>query len=219
MFNSVQALLFDFDGTLVRPSIDFDEMRTRVLDVVASFGVGTHPLERMHVLELIARVTAELGDGSPAATDLCVRTDQVILEIELEAAAHTRPYNGVPEMLSELGARGYGVGIVTRNCRAAVEIVLAHHPLYHQILLTRDDVEHVKPDPRHLLSALDVLRIDRTKALMCGDHPMDVLAGQRIGARTVGVLAPGVGPERFAEVRPDLVLDDVTQIMGHLDHR
>jgi phosphoglycolate phosphatase len=109
------------------------------------------------------------------------------------------------------------VGIVTRNCRLAVEQILARTPLWHDVLLTRDDVPHVKPDPRHLQTALDRLGVAGVQAVMCGDHPMDVLAGKRVGARTVGVLQAGVDASYFAEVPPDLVVLGVPEVLAYLD--
>jgi phosphoglycolate phosphatase-like HAD superfamily hydrolase len=54
------------------------------------------------------------------------------------------------------------------------------------------------------------------QAVMVGDHPTDIQVGQQVGAATVAVLSPGVGPERFAEVQPDLIVDHVTELVRYL---
>ena len=217
MFDSVAAILFDFDGTLIQQSIDFDFMRRVVLDIAGGYGVATEPLVTMHVLELIDRATDELmrTDGHRGRA-FFQEAHRAVLDIELAAAEDARAFPGVPEMLRHLRRNGFRVGIVTRNCRAAVERVLGRHPMDHDALFARDDVEHLKPDPRHLLAALEVLGVAGEQALMCGDHPMDVLAGRRIGARTVGVLPPGLTSERFAQAVPDLILTQVTDLVSYL---
>jgi len=213
----VAAILFDFDGTLIQQSIDFDFMRRVVLDIAGGYGVATEPLVTMSVLELIDRATDELmrTDGHRGRA-LFEEAHRAVLGIELAAAERAGAFPGVPEMLRHLRGHGFRVGIVTRNCRAAVERVLERHPMDYDALLTRDDVEHVKPDPRHLLAALEVLGVAGEQAVMCGDHPMDVLAGRRIGAKTVGVLPPGLTSERFAQAVPDLILDRVTDLVLYL---
>ena len=235
ILSGVSACLFDFDGTLVVPSIDFDQMRLSVLELVREFGVDPLPLAGMHVLEMIEHVTTRLPDGGrQRASDFCRRAHRSVLDIELEAAESAEPYPGAPEMLVELSRRGFKVAIVTRNCRAAVERIMERVPMHCDVLLTRDDVSHVKPDPRHLYAALEVIdgSPDRTNldgsqgaqvgtaqnAMMCGDHPMDIVAGKRIGAHTVGVLRPGVSTSYFDDVMPDLILDDISHLLDLLDH-
>ena len=217
MFDDARAFLFDFDGTLVQPSIDFALMRQAVLDVARHHGVAPELLTDKHVLELLRKVQTALDRADPACGRAFVEeAERTILHIELEAAERVCPYPQVPEMLAELASQGFGVGIVTRNCRAAVERILSRIPLRHDALLTRDDVEHVKPDPRHLSAALEMLDVPGERAVMCGDHPMDIVAGRGVGASTVGVLRPGVEPAYFAEAHPDLILVRVTSLLEHL---
>ena len=212
----VRAILFDFDGTLVEPSIDFDAMKEQVVRIAADFGVDVAPWAAWPVLEIVERVGQELANNGADAARFASCANQAIIKVEVIAAEHVAPYPGVPAMLHTLQARGYAVGIVTRNCRAAVEHILARAPLAHQVLLTRDDVQHVKPDPRHLADALDALGMRDAPTLMCGDHPMDIAAGRAIGAVTVGVLRPGVEAEYMADAGPDLVLEHVTDLPRHL---
>ncbi len=215
-FDGIRAILFDLDGTLIEPSIDFDAMKDEVIEIAGAFGVNVAPWAAWPVLEIMDRVGQELGSDAAHAARFASCANQAIIRVETKAAERVGPYPGVPAMLRALQSRGYALGIVTRNCRAAVERILARAPLIHQVLLTRDDVQYVKPDPRHLADALDALGMRGKPTLMCGDHPMDIAAGRAIGAVTVGVLRPGVGAEYMAEAQPDLVLEQVTDLPRYL---
>lgn len=217
LLDGIRAILFDLDGTLVEQTIDLDAAKLGVIAMAEGYGVDTSPWAAWPVLEIVARVGEALrGHCADLAARFASSANQAIIAVEMQAAERAAPYPGVPEMLRDLASRGYAVGIVTRNCRAAVERVLARSPLQYRVLLTRDDVRHVKPDPRHLADALRVMGLLGERALMCGDHPMDIAAGRGIGAATVGVLRPGVAPEYLADARPDLVLDRVTDLPRHL---
>ncbi|NLG26335.1 MAG: HAD family hydrolase [Chloroflexi bacterium] len=212
-----RAVLFDFDGTLIHQTIDFARMRRLAEDVVRSYGLSIDAWQGMFVLEMIELAAAQLGEGADhRAQEMRARAHQAIVDLELAAAVGAQAFDGVVQMLADLRERGVRVAIVTRNCRPAVEAVMAQNQLSADVLLTRDDVAHVKPDPRHLYEALGRLGISGTQAAMVGDHPSDVQVGQAVGAATVGVLSPGLGPERFAAVRPDLLVQQVTEILQYL---
>ncbi|MHB0858440.1 MAG: HAD family hydrolase [Anaerolineae bacterium] len=217
MFANARAFLFDFDGTLVHQRNDFDLMRRRAREVVARYVDDMAPYNQMWVLEMIDTVRDRLRPHDEArAACFAQEAAQAILEVELVAAESAAPFAGVPEMLAELRKRGLGVGIVTRNCRSVVVPLLERFGMTYDVLVTRDDTCYVKPDPRHLLAALQVLQIAGAEAVMCGDHPTDVAVGKEVGARTVGVLSPGHGHEYFCEVAPDLVVANVAELLAYI---
>ena len=49
----VQAVIFDFDGTLAHLTIDFGLMRSKVLEIVRAHGLPDEDLEGMYALELV----------------------------------------------------------------------------------------------------------------------------------------------------------------------
>ena len=223
---AVRAVLFDFDGTLVEQRVDFARMRREALAVLAAHGVDPAPLAGMHVLEMVERagralVARDPLRGAARAEALAADARRAIEDVECQGASSARALPGAAALLGDLRARGMGVGIVTRNCRVAVERVLARlarecDALEYDVLLTRDDVPHVKPDPRHLQAALDRLGVAGAEAAMCGDHPMDIAAGRGVGACTVGVLPAGQGPEYMAAAAPDLVVGGVAELRAPL---
>ncbi len=216
--SGVRAVLFDLDGTLVRPTIDFAQLNDAVRAVIGEFGAAAALTRPMPALEMIAVASAWLDEqGSALGPGLRRVGQRAILEIELKAAEAASAFAGVPEMLAMLADQGRQVAIVTRNSRPAAERIVAQNRLRYGLLLTRDDVERVKPDPAHLHAALTRFGVPPAQALMCGDHTMDIVAGKRAGARTVGVLTGDASPAAFVEAGADLVLACISELPAYLD--
>lgn len=210
----VDTLLFDFDGTLVETNLDFTRMRRQVLALAAHYGIA--PPEGLYILEIIAHAQQQLITREPQAVIAFAKeAERILIAIETEGAGRACPLPGVQETLQKLCEQGAKIGIVTRNCRPAVEQVLTRCPLPHEVLLTRDDVDRVKPDPAHLLEAVRQLDSLPEWAIMVGDHPMDILAGQRAGMHTAAITFTHP-PSDFIDVHPDLVIDSIPQMWDHI---
>ena len=211
MMREIDTVLFDFDGTLVEISIDFAEMRRGVIALGHEYGISAN--EELYVLEALENIFKELmRRDENQAREFRGRAKKLIVDIEIEAAATARTMPGAELALKKLRDRGIKIGIVTRNCRPAVMRSSENADFVYDLLLTRDDVEKVKPDPQHLMDALAMLGSKPGNALMVGDHPMDILAGKRAGTKTAAVLTLRDRAD-FIEVAPDLILTGVEGLL------
>ncbi len=211
-FTHIQAVVFDFDGTLARLTLDFTALNAAVHGAVNEILPEAPPFTPP-ALEWVTACLRFAEARRPELAGLINRqAEEALLAVEVAAAEkgalfpHTRP------LLKRLRGEGIAVGVITRNCRAAVLTVFSDLEDFCP-LLAREDVPATKPDPAHLLRMLDILGVAPQNSLMVGDHPMDILTGQRAGTMTAGVVCGHSSYEQLRSAAPDAVLEHCGRLM------
>jgi phosphoglycolate phosphatase len=210
----LDALVFDFDGTLADSRIDFGLLRRRVLEYLTGRGLDPTPVLGHLVLEILAWGRAQVPPAAVEQYDREVR--HVLWEVERPFAEAAEPFPGVPEALRRARDAGLRLGLITRNTHAGVDLLLARYPLPLAVVVTREDLERVKPDPEHLLLALRQLRVPPERAMLVGDHPTDIQCGRAAGAFTGAVLTSGQTEATFRALGADLIAPDVPTLIYRL---
>ncbi|GAB6906788.1 hypothetical protein JCM12296A_26240 [Desulfosarcina cetonica] len=165
----IDAVIFDFDGTLTRPgALDFSIIK-RII------GCPDHT----PVLEYMAGI-----DDAVRLAEMARELDR----FELDGAAASRPNTGAEALLAWLKTIGLPVGILTRNSRASVGKALAHFADFTVadvgVMVTREDPVRIKPSGEGVRLAAERLGVDPAHVLMVGDFLFDMQAGRRAGALT-----------------------------------
>lgn len=159
------AVLFDLDGTLTRPYFDFDNIRREI-------GLPTEP--RTPILEALEHMGQEQRR----------RAEDILERHERRAADESELQPGVHEVLAAIRARDIPIGLLTRNSRICVDIVLAKHGLQFDAIHTREDGPP-KPSPDPVLTLCHELSACPSCAWVVGDYLFDIQSGQAAGATTV----------------------------------
>lgn len=216
MLGPLDAAVFDFDGTLVTLKIDFAAMRESVVQLAETYRVPRELFDGKFVLEAAAAAEKFISqrDGRAAAEAFRIEAAERIEAPELEAAARCDFVPGAMECLEALNRAGIRVGVVTRNCRRAVEPIIDSWAGLISVLVPRDGREQVKPHASHLLDALEKLGCAPARAVMVGDHPTDIACGKSVGTHTVGVLTGNASADDLADA--DLILDSVALLPCHV---
>jgi HAD superfamily hydrolase (TIGR01509 family) len=200
----IEAVLFDFDGTLTEPGVlDFASLKVEV---------GC-PVDRF-VLEHVLSLEDQSGREQALA---------VLERFELEGAARSRSNEGAEALVHALRALGLPVGILTRNGRAAVERALENFTAVSaadfSAIVTRDDPAAAKPAPDGVLLACERMGVAPERTLLVGDYVLDVEAGRRAAAVTM-LLTNGreadpldaAETESLAATVPDFTVDRLEQV-------
>ena len=151
------------DGVIVRQTLDFLAIKQEIFGSTEGF-----ILERMNGLEGAARARAEA----------------ILDRYETEAAHAAVPVDGAVEFFGWLDERTIPRGIVTRNSKKSVRIVLGKLGIAVDAVVTREDAAP-KPSPEPILVACRRLGIAPAEGLFVGDFEFDMLAGRRAGITTV----------------------------------
>ena len=210
----LKAFVFDFDGTIASLTIDFQEMRRAVLAQLVSFGVSGDGLRDLYVLEMIAAGRQIIAGRFPGQENIYFQqADALVKGIEINAARRGSLLPGTREMLFQLRARNLKIGVITRNCRDAVNIALPDILSFVDIVLTRDETPLVKPDPDHLIKVLEAFALPAAKVAMVGDHTMDMKLAKNVGAYAIGVLTGHANATDLSGAGADMVINKASEII------
>jgi len=182
----IQAVLFDLDGTLIDSAPDLaaaaDAMRVRR-------GLASLPLAAYRpVAGAGARgLLAVAFDLSPEDPEYLAMREEFFLEYERCMTQRTVIFDGVPELIAALQARGLLWGVVTNKMARFAEPLTRGMPLFSSAgtVVCGDTTAHAKPHPAPLLEAAKRLGLDPRACWYVGDDARDISAGKAAAMPTV----------------------------------
>jgi HAD superfamily hydrolase (TIGR01509 family) len=212
------AILFDLDGTLV-DSVYQHVLAWREALEQAGIELAVWRIHRRIGMSGGLFVNALLREtGRPITAEGAARLQSWHAEAYRRQVAQVRPLPGARELLAYLSQIGVPWAIATsgrmESARPALEI-LGVGP--DAPVVTRDQVEHAKPDPDLFVAAAERLGVDVAAAVVVGDSIWDLLAARRARALGVGLLSGGYGQDELERAGAYRVYQDPTDLLRHLD--
>ncbi len=212
------AFLFDLDGTLV------DSVYQHVLawrEALESVGI------ELSVWRIHRRIGMSGGlfvnalfreTGRELKPEQAAKIRRVHADAYARRVSQVRPLPGARELLAFLTKSGipWAIGTSGRMESAKPNLDMLDIPGGVPIV-TRDQVEHAKPDPDLFLAAAERLGIPIDESVVVGDSVWDLLAARRARALGVGLLSGGYGEEELERAGAYRVYQDPADLLSHLD--
>lgn len=206
---SLKALLFDFDGTL----LDTNELIIQTFMHVLSEKFPGQ-FKRQDCLRFIGpslmQTFQELTPGEEEEMILKYRSWNIAHHDEL-----VTEYDGVVSTLEQLKEQGIRLAIVSTKRRDSIERglrVLGAEHLF-EVKVGLEDVKHVKPDPEPILLAIEQLGVSKNEVMMIGDNSHDIEGGKNAGVKTAGVAWSIKGEAFLQQYNPDYILQHMTDLL------
>jgi phosphoglycolate phosphatase len=181
-----QAVLFDLDGTLLDTAPDFLTATNHVLKKRGLPLLIEEDVRRLvtHGSAGIIRNVFQLEESHP---DFEPTRQELLAFYKDHLAENTRPFKGIPELLSAIGQQQIPWGIVTNKPELYTLAILDQLPLSPSpsTIICPDHVTRTKPDPESILLACNQLGIKPEDTVYIGDHARDIEAGLRAGTTTI----------------------------------
>lgn len=160
----IRAVIFDLDGTLTKPVLNFDLIRSEM-------GISSHSVG---ILEAMQQMPS---DTRQKAMDILDRH-------ELYAAINAVLHDGVHEVFGFLRQHDIPIGLLTRNTRQNVTRVAAQHNLIFDAVVDRDDGP-AKPDGFGVRKLCEIFDVPPAETIVVGDFLHDLHAAHNAGATAV----------------------------------
>jgi phosphoglycolate phosphatase len=209
------AVIFDLDGTLLNSLPDIAAAMDHVL---GTLGLPTRTMDEYERF---------IGDGARA---LVRRSIAPRLELEDEAleafraryfanlTIHTRPYDGIAELLAALAARGVPTAVLSNKPHpATVALVQALFPS-HRFAAVVGEQEGTprKPSPDGALALARLMNVAPHEVRFVGDTPIDVHTARAAGMIPVGVLWGMRSREELEGAGADCVIARPEELLARL---
>lgn len=179
----LEAVLFDFDGTLARLAVDWDRVREDLRTIFSPYRVRS---EFRPLLQRLVQAESALVEqrGRSVAGQVMAQAWGILREVEMRAAASAEPAPGVDTVWGWLRERGVPVGIVSNNHGDAIRVALSAMRLAApRVIIGREKVRRFKPDAEGAVIALDLLGSSPLGTWMVGDSNYDAEVAATLGLR------------------------------------
>lgn len=188
--NSIEAAIFDLDGTLLDSVHDLTAALNRVRAELNLPAVGINVLKAgvsRGATGMMPLAFPELGDIDKAQHEYLKH--QFLLNYEACSRDYCREFDGISDMLAALENHGIAWAIVTNKSEKLT------HPIMQYLgwdrraaaIICGDTTSRPKPAPDHLLMACEAMQARPANTAMVGDDLRDIQAGIAAGCTTVAV--------------------------------
>ena len=208
--SNIQAILFDFDGTLA----DTNALIIRTFEETLADLLPERNFSQEEILSFIGPTLDQTGrllfgdDGKAFAA--AYRVVNAKYHDDMISA-----YPGVVDMVAQLKAAGYKLAIVSSKKRDFLIRGMKCVGLYDYFdyILGGDDVDNPKPHPEPVLKAVNHYGLTPAECVMVGDNEHDIESAQAAGVMSVGVGWAVKGIEHLQKFNPDHILHDAADML------
>ena len=211
---TVDAVLFDLDGTLV------DSLETIAEAMVAAAGAFGYTVDIPTLIPMIGPPMEAVARQLGASAEEAARINTEYLRLYHDGYVQRTPeHAGASALLDRLATAGLALGIVTNKVEEGARLVVDVEGWHHRfgVVVGRDTPNAAaKPSPEAALHALRVLGVPPERAAFVGDTEFDMACGRAAGlSRVIGLLGHRDAALLRAEGATDLVhsLDEVGALL------
>jgi len=210
--DTLKAILFDFDGTLVNsaPGIVKTMEQTYI-----KMGLPV-PSEEAMVATIglpLKKALQMLNDLDEENAEIATTTYRELFPIF--EVNYVTLFENVTSTLQAIRDKGIRMAVVTSRDFTSLDMICNHHDLwkYFETKVTGADGYTPKPAPDMVYALLKEMNLSKDEAIVVGDTTFDIDMGNAAGCRTVAVTYGNHTKERLSESNPTYMIDSFEKLL------
>jgi HAD superfamily hydrolase (TIGR01549 family) len=215
-----KAILFDLDGTLIEFKFKVKESRIAMIELLKKEGYDTSSWsDTIRTQEIIDTAKEQWKTSPPLQSaksfdNVQAEIFRLLDEFEFEGLSQSRPHEGAVAILRRVKHSEILTGIVTNSGRAPVESILTDFGFspYLSIVITRNEMEKLKPHPHGLIRAMKELKVEPAETLYVGDSLIDIEAARRAQMKCASVSTGTYQHEALVKLGPDYAFRNLEEL-------
>ena len=212
-----ELAIFDLDGTILDT---LGDLRDSVNFALSKNGLQPRTTEE---------IRAFVGNGIRLLVERAVpeNTDRAIIDTcfgdfkahyKLNSANLTKPYDGIPQVLSELKSTGIKLAVVSNKADFAVqELVESYFPDTFDFVVGEREGVRRKPCPDSVYAAMEYFGVNKNNTVYIGDSEVDVETARNSGIPCVAVTWGFRDRCVLAQLKPAYIIDNVNDLINALE--
>jgi len=187
---NVEAILFDFEGTLVDLQWNLQRAVEETLEMLRTLGFPIQRLQGMKYSTLMLEAVGMAQEIGQSTDRVREKIGAIYDRFDEDALRRWTLREGSEDFLSALKTKGIKIGLVSNVGRKALDkalLKLDFRPFF-DVVVSRNDVQYMKPSGEGLRLALSRLRVIHDKALYVGDSLDDILAAKAAGVKVIIIM-------------------------------
>lgn len=217
---TTRAILFDLDGTLLDTLADLADAMNQAL-VNLGFQPHTQKAYKTAVGDgvylLAERVLPPENRSAETIRALVAEMQDIYSKGWMNK---TRPYDGIPAVISELQARAIRTAVLSNKPDDKTRICMDHYfcGTDFDVVMGASDRFPLKPDPAAAEYIIRTLGIPKSEWLYLGDTNTDMQTARNAGITAVGVTWGFRTRQELMENGADMIIDHPLDLISHISH-
>lgn len=217
-FKDVETILFDFEGTLVDFQWNLQGAVKETLEMLRTLRFPIQQLQGMKYSTLMleaSRMAQEIGQSTSRVRE---KIGTIYDRFDEDALMRWNLRDGSKDFLSALKANGIKIGLVSNVGRKALEKALLKLDLlpFFNVVVSRNDVQFMKPSGEGLSLALSRLQVIKDKALYVGDSLDDIQAAKATGVKVIIIMGKENSKAEILSADPDQLIHHFDELLTSL---
>jgi HAD superfamily hydrolase (TIGR01509 family) len=214
-FKEVEAILFDFEGTLVDLQWNLEGAVKETLEMLRTLRFPIQRLQGMKYSTLMSealRMAQEIGQPTDRVRE---KIGAIYDRYDEDALTRWALRPNAKTFLFTLKGKGMKTGLISNVGKMVLEKAIQKlnlHQLF-DVVVTRNDVRSPKPSSEGILLALNHIGVKKENAFFIGDSLDDVYAAKNASLRVIVILG-GENPEPdLLTANPDFLINDFGEFL------